>query len=207
MATVRDLIDRLNYLVDDTVDDKMAINLFNEGQDELSDVAGYAKTGEASFLAGTSTISLPKDWVKLVEIKIKPQGKDTFLRMSAENLVNPHDYYDDEWTKPRTGYEQFGDVIELRPTPKVNGTLQIRYYALLPELKATEDVPVLRGRFHRLLPLFAAARYMENWQDKLPDQQNFLTQFYRGRADLETETMRQHNKYKSGVVYQYRSWK
>lgn len=206
MSTVRQLIDRLNYLVDDTVDDEMAINLFNEGQDELSEVAGYAKVGEASFLAGTSTITLPKDWVKIVELKIKPDSKPGFLRMSPEHLVRPEDFLDDAWTEAYTGYEWFGDIIELRPTPKENGIVQIRYYSLLPELKTPDDIPALRGRFHRLLPLFAAARYMENWQDKLADQQNYMNQFYRGRADLEADTMRQENRNKSRVVYQYRQW-
>lgn len=203
---MQELIERLNYLVDDNVAPSVAINLFNSCQDELAPIAGCARTAVAEFLAGQPIIALPNDLVDLVELKIKTQSMDDYRRIESAPLVTPEDVYDDTWTSAATGFEWFGQEIEIRPTPKEDGTLLIRYYHQPDPLVNVTDISNIRPHFHRLLPLFAAAKYHQNWQNT--EQMNvFWGEYLKARSELESETTKRKARTRAKTVYQYRAWR
>lgn len=204
---VEELIARLNYLVDDSVPLTTALYLFNEALDDLSLVAGYTKMAEAAFAAQASTIALPPDLIELVSIRVKFDGETKFQRILSNDAVRPTDYYeDDSIVDGEYGYDWFGNAIEIRPLPANNGSMQIRYYAALPHLAAEEDEPPLNLRYHRLIPLFAAARYMQNWGDKASEKQDFQGDYMQGKNDLQSETIRHKRRNGPKVVVKIRSW-
>lgn len=218
MATFEQLKKRFEYLVDEAttdLDPDEVIMLFNECQEDLSEVAGYAKTAEASYYKNDSIISIPIDLVSLAEIKIKPSNKTEYTRMVSIGLTQPSDVFDNR-LRENNGlfvYEWFGDNIEIRPTPKEDGTLQIRYYAKLPDLKETKDftngstntqflgqIPSLRLQYHKLLPLYAAAKHMQNYMDELSAKSDYYGEYMQGKAELEQDTLKRKNKSRSRTV-------
>lgn len=209
MPNVLQLITRLNYLVDDEVDEATAIELFNEAQEDLSEVAGYAKVAEADFYAGDAIIALPIDLIELVELRIKLNSASDFTRLAPYKLINQLDPFQAGQVADEggpMGFEWFGDHIELVPVPQEDGKLQIRYYANLPRLTSVNDIPALRERFHRLLPLYAAAKYMQNWQDELAAKNDFYSEYLQGKEELRRDTMARKSRTRSRTVYQFRAW-
>lgn len=206
MATVQELIDRLNYLVDDTVPPTVAIDLFNSCLDEIATIAGCGRTAVAEFVAGQPMISLPADLVDLVELKIQTTSMRDYLRIESVALVTPEDVYDETWTLQSYGFEWFGNEVEIRPIPKEDGTLLIRYYHQPDHVRTVSDVPEIRPHFHRLLPLYGAAKYHQNWQNT--EQMNvFWGEYLKARSELEEETVNRKIRTRSKSVYQYRVWR
>lgn len=216
MATVRELIKRFEYLVDADVEYDMLISLFNEAQEDLSKVAGYGKIADAHCYANDPLIPLPYDFVDLVELKIRTDSMEDYVRIPSIGVIQPADVYE-KMDLPRTAtyfYEWFGDTMELRPVPKENGSLLIRYYASLPPLKPPNafanletdpgflrQQPALRQTYHRLLPLYAAMRFAQNWKDALDEKQDFYMEYMQGKSELEQETSSRKQKTRSKTVY------
>jgi hypothetical protein len=218
MPNVKTLIKRLEYLVDASVDPDMAIELFNECQEDLSEVSGYANTSKTSVVKGISTVALPLDLISIAELKIKVEGEKDFLRILPTGLVSTRDMYDQDYDEEYYSFEHFGDSVELRPDPEKDADLLIRYYGNLPDLKFPEDfdgpddplflaqLPVLRTRFHRLLPLYGAMKVSQNWKDVLQEKRDFQGEYIMGRQELEEDTRKRKKKTKSKRTYVTRGW-
>lgn len=200
MSTVAQLIKRLEFYIDDaiTTTDEIntAIDLFNECQEDLSEVAGYEKTYSISFTQGQDTFTLPDDLLDVADIQ-----KDGVLIYSRRSSLK------DEGTTDYPVYEWFGNTLQLYPAANKSGTLAVRYYAKLPDLVDQNSTPSLRSRFHRLLPLFAAARYAQNWKNKLDEKQDFMSEYLQGKADLSVDTEKRKSRFRQKSVYVVRSWR
>ena len=206
MPTVQELKKRLEYLVDDTVEDEIALSLFNEAQEDLSEVAGYAKTATLKFDKGMSLIPAPCDLIKVVELKIKLNSDRRYSTLFPLRKIHAESYYGHPYEPCVKGYRLFGNQFELVPEPKEPGELMIHYYATLPELKDMDDIPSLDQRYHRLLPLFAASRYMQNWQGELSAKQDFYTEYLQGKMELEKDFRKKDVRTKPRGVYVLRPW-
>lgn len=216
MATLDELMKRLNYLVDENVGPDEALLLFNECNEDLSESASYSKYATADFIAGQQFISLPADLLSLVELRIKPMDQTDFTRMVSVGVVQPSDTFDISPLFPegKYVYEWFGDHMEIRPAPKVDGSLQIRYYGMLPKFKHYSEyarqaadpaflaqVSALRPQYHRLYSLYAAARYMQNWMDSLDAKNDYMNEYLMGKQELARDTQARKTKTRSRTVY------
>lgn len=209
---------RLNYLVDDVVAPDEALLLFNECNEDLSEIAAYAKYATAEFIAGQQFISLPADLISLVELRIKPLDQGDYTRLLSAGVVQPFDTFELDTTNSfpegKYMYEWFGDHMELRPAPKVDGSLQIRYYGVLPKFKHFSEyarqaadpqflgqVSALRPQYHRLYSLYAASRYMQNWMDSLDAKNDYMNEYMMGKQELARDTQSRKTKTRSRTVY------
>lgn len=208
MPNVRQLKERLEYLVDDTIEEDIVLNLFNEAQEDLSSISGYAKTAKLNFDKGMSFVPVPCDLIEVVELRIKTKRENRYKTLFPMRKIRTNSYfgYCDENELPIKGYRLFGNQIELVPEPCESGELLIYYYANLPELKSLDDYPVFDQKYHRLLPLFAAARYMQNWQGELAAKNDFYSEYLSGKAEMEYDFRKKDLRNKPRGVYVTRSF-
>ncbi|WP_134682572.1 phage adaptor protein [Brevibacillus migulae] len=215
MASLGELILRAKYLINVEVDTADIVMMFNECSEAIADVAGYAKMAEANYISSQPIVTLPIDLVDIAELKIKPNGKH-FTRMLSVGVVQPHDSYEDS---PLSDYgpfyyEWFGNTVEIRPQPASDGLLQIRYYATLPKfLPPTEfdggeedpaflaQIPTLHARYHRIYPLYAAARHAQHWKDSEQEKADLYNDYLEVRNDLEQDTQKVKIRARSKTVY------
>lgn len=225
MPTVNDLWNRLNYMVDDNIPIDEAIILFNEGQEEIVKDAAYAVTAYAYFNSGTATVPLPADLVEIVEVKMQlpswaasanaNAGDDGYRRLFDVNLRTDGDTANDQWYMGGiNGYEWFGNNITIRPTPQESGTLMLKYYAMLPALTSNADangnytdVPAFRPQYHKILAVYAAMRWAQNWKDVPNEVQEFQQEFNTIRAEMQEDSQWRKERTKSRTVYQVREWR
>lgn len=200
---------RVEFYVDDTLTEDTAILLFNACSEDISFLTAYSRTSEAEFDKEAPIISLPPDFLEPLEIKIKKEGYPDFLRILPIGLVQPQDVSTSQYlssTDASTGYEIFGNAIEIRSSDMQNGTLLLRYYASLPEVTSLTDVPYLKPRFHDMYALYAAAKYYQNYQDELQAKNDYWGEYQMKRQELEKEFSRIKTKSQSNTVYQFRRW-
>lgn len=200
---------RLDYYVDDTVSDPTAIMLFNQCSEDLSLVAGYAKTSTAEYdpqLEGE--IRLPTDWIEMIELQIKRITDDGYYRVMPLGLVAPEDIYDSKapLADGIAGYEMFGDNIEILPKQEIASTIRLRYYAALPQIASLGEAPIVKVQYHDAYALYAAAKYYQNYQDELKAKADYFEEYMIKKLELKNETDRLRSKTKSRTVYQLRSW-
>lgn len=206
MATVQELINRLEYLVDDDVSPEIAVMLFNMAQEDLAEVAGYTKIAETEFFRGADNINLPSDLVDIEEVRVRKAGETEYNRRILNALI--HKYEDlPPGSNEIERFELIGDIMYLKPKAPYNGSMRIIYYALLPEIPLDLNYkPKLRTAYHRAFPLFAAARYMQNWQDELNAKQDFYGEYLEVKNALYQDTLERKQKSKSQFVIKTRGW-
>lgn len=204
----KELKSRLDYYVDDTVPDDIAIMLFNQCGEDLSDYAGYAKTSVAEFNYTDPIMTLPVDFLEMIELKIKRTSDDDYYRIRPIGLVQPADFFDTAApiAENVAGYEVFGDAFEIRPDQTENGMLLLRYYAMLPLIKSLDDAPVIKPRFHDAYSLYAAAKYYQNYQDELTAKRDYYDEYLQKKMELKEYTDDARVRTRSKSVYQFRSW-
>lgn len=206
MATVQELINRLEYLVDDDVSPEIAVMLFNMAQEDLSEVAGYTKIAETDFYRGADNINLPDDLVDLEEVMVRKSGETDYTKRILDAFV--HKYEDlPPGSSEIERYELLDDVLYFKPRAPYNGSVRIKYYALLPEIPIEMNYrPKLRTAYHRAFPLYAAAKYMQNWKDELNAKQDFYSEYLEVKASLFQDTLERKQKTKSQFVIKTRGW-
>lgn len=200
---------RVDYYTDDTMVSDTAMLLFNQCSEDLAHIAGYAKSVELAFDKNAPTLALPLDFLEAIELKFKKTGDTDYLRILPIGLVQPQDVLSAAYitdTDSATGYEIFGDAVEIRSSDLSSGTLLIRYYAHPPDVAALSDVPVIKHRFHDLYALFAAAKYFQNYQDELQAKGDYWNEYQMKRAEMELEFLKVKSRATSKTVYQYRRW-
>lgn len=200
---------RVDFYTDDTMPPETAMMLFNQCNEDLSYFASNARTVEAEYDKDVPIIALPLDFLEALELKIRKEGERDFLRILPIGLVQPPDVWTSQYMSEAdssTGYELFGDAIEIRSSYPHSGTLLLRYYATLPTVTSLDHVPKLKPRWHDLYALFAAAKYYQNYQDELQAKNDYWGEYQTKRLELEKEFYRVKARSSSKTVYQYRRW-
>jgi hypothetical protein len=199
---------RLQKYVDDTVDPSDAIMWFNACNEDISFIAGYAKTLTVPFNRDVPVMDLPSDFIELMELKLKKNSQDDYLRIRPLGLVQPIDLYDPGYPEVdgSAGYEIFGDSIEIRMDNMESGQLLYRYYAYLPDVTDLTNVPALKPRFHDMYALFAATKFFQEYQDELQTKNDYWGEYMAKRQELEVEFNRIKTRSRSKTVYQFRVW-
>lgn len=220
MATVKELMSRFEYLVnDETVDNQKIIDLFNEAQEDLSLVAGYAIMATTTYAAAQNILAMPIDLVDFVEIKYlndNDPDRNNFKRLQPVGMVITEDTESSQWyLDDISGFKWFGDSLEVLPPPKYSGTLNIYYYAYLPDIPAYDAtnsdpclkfVPALRRSFHRAISIYAAWKYTQNYKDEPEAEDRLGREYTTVRELLKNDTEGRKERGKSKTVFQYRRW-
>jgi hypothetical protein len=175
-----DIKTRLDYYVDDTVSPTVAVTLFNQCNEDLSPIAGYAQTVETDYDYTSPMVTLPTDLVQLIELEIKPESATEYTRIYAE--------------RGKVHYLYFGDSIEI-PDQTENATLRLKYFAQLPAIASLSESPVIPARFHDLYALFAAAKYYQHEQQlDMGAKTDYWNEYLTKRAELEKVTQRMKHR-------------
>lgn len=201
MPTIKELHERANYLIDDQMDFMTAIEHFNEC---LEDVSQYAKN-EKTIMGTVGTdgkIPVPDDFIKMVR-----------LRVSGDEITWA---YLDEDTDYRS-YTMFGGEIQLLSKPGSEQPYEMLYYSELPAIKTVNEdgtpvtdfgfEPPLPNRFQRLLSLYAAVRYFDNWEGNPDQRANYKNQYEALKSDFIYEGMRKENRNRRKQVVIRRDWR
>lgn len=200
---------RTEFYADDILTPDTAMELFDQCSEDISAISSYSRTVEAEFDKDVPIVSLPLDFLEPLELKIKKEGETEYLRILGIGLVQPSDVSTSQFnssTDATTGYEIFGNAIEIRSETPKSGTLLLRYYANLPNVAALTDVPKLPARFHDMYALFAAAKYFQNYQDELKAKNDYWGEYQSKRLELDREFQKLRTRSKSKTVYQFRTW-
>lgn len=218
MATVQQLIEQIEYLVDDEVTTPKAIMLINMALDDLSEVAGYLKIVEADFPKGLSNVSIPSDYIQMEEVRVKRSTDGEFKQVlldaffhKYEEVVQDEDFF--MFGEARKDmihrYRLTDDVLTFLPAAPYDGSIQLKYYAMLPHISADNlnEIPKLRPTYHKAIPLYAAAKYHQNWKDSLGEKNDFWQEYMVAKAALHQETQDRKKKSKSQYIIKVRSWK
>jgi hypothetical protein len=219
LADLKDLHRRTEYLIDDSMPLDTFVDLLNECNEDISEIARFEQTREAQFYKNDSTVSLPIDFIVLLELKMKRNSEDEYRQMFSAGVPSIDDLLGFPWGKDYQGFEMFGDSIEFRPVPDEDGSLLIRYYSEIPSFKHASDFdlkeedpefltqqPSLKARFHRLYPLFAAMRYTQNWKDEQQAKNDFEREYQTIKMELAQDGERRRTQARAKKVYKTRSW-
>lgn len=196
MPTVEKLIRRAGYLIDDVMDAELAINLFNEALEEIDTVYGVPKRQSNILAAGEDTVTIPSDALEIIRVLITIG--DTEHEVKTDNSYHT--------------YIRFGEELTVSPKPEKQATLYIEYYGeneKIPDVSVDPElqyVPKIPERHHRALPLFAAVRYFENWEDNPEMRSTFRKQFEAIKDDLAYQFERKVRGSKSNRVLVERGW-
>lgn len=199
---------RFEFYADDQVKNETALMLFNQCNEDISSDAGYAKTATNDFHKEVPVVSLPLDFLEMIELKIKRLSDNDYYRVKPMGLVQPEDFLEvkSPLAEGIVGYEVFGDSIEIRPAQEHDGTLLLRYYATLPTIKALTEIPIIKPAFHDIYALYAAAKYYQNYQDELPAKSDYYNEYMAKKMELKEYTDNARVRTKSKTVYAFRSW-
>jgi hypothetical protein len=219
LATLQELHRRTEYLIDDTMPFDIFVDLLNECNEDISEVARYEQIKTAQFYKDDPTVVLPLDFIVLLELKMKRNSEDEYRQMFSAGVPSKDDLYGFPWGKEYQGFEMFGNSIEFRPVPDEDGSLLIRYYSEIPPFKPfsgysngeTDPLflsqrPSIQARFHRLYPLFAAMRYTQNWKDEQQAKNDFETEYQTIKLELAQDGERRRTQSRAKKIYQTRSW-
>lgn len=210
MSTLEQLKKRLEYYTDQIWDDDEVVTLFNDCQDDIHEVAGYAVTKTTTLEEGIISVDLPSDLVSLAEIKMLRSSDNLAKRLLPLHLIQQGDArgYNDIPISDAYGYEHFGQSITIVPDPKDSITLDMRYFSTLPEIPTgdMEYVPQLRTKFHGIYPLYAAMRFFQGYQDRLAEKRDYQAEYLAKRTELKADTEKIKGRARPRKVIQYRSW-
>lgn len=210
MPTIEQLHSRLEYLVDDKVESDRAIDLFNEALEDMSQIGDYEQESVLTVSGGETTIPLPDGFISLIGLYIAVNGGEFLATRS--NRVREDKYYGRAPNRDHYRFEEFPESLRLLEAPKDDYTATIRYLSNYPEIpKTTKDpslqyVPKLPSRFHRALPLFAAFRYYENWEDNGSMRQELYDQYNNIKRELDQDAGRRSMKRRNNRVVITREW-
>lgn len=217
MATVSELIERIEYLVDDDITQEKCIMLINMALEDLSEVAGYMKVVETSFPKGTETIFIPTDYISMEQVRVKKQSDTEYKQIVLDAFFHKYEDWNEDslWffgEKKKDEihrYRLVDNIMYFYPKAPYDGNLQMQYYAMLPSISANKlnEPPKLRPQFHRAIPLYAAAKYHQNWKDSLNEKNDFWGEYLMTKADLLEDTNARKQKARSQYVIKTRSWK
>lgn len=205
MPKIETLMKRANYLVDDTFEIALILDLFNECLEDLSSSSGFAKTITFPLGANTGTIAIPKDLISIVLLKVIVGNKET---VGKEVPIRDHDF---SYEYPYS-YTMFGDTLEIYPKPTEEYSVKIDYYGEITPIPSITTDPSLSyiigipERFHKALPLYAAYRYYENWEENPQMQSNFRQQYLEVKNQLDKELSLRKKKTRSNQVYLDSGW-
>lgn len=206
MPTIEDLIIRAKYLIDDVVDIDIILQFFNECLEDLSDVAGYIQTIEYTKDANDGVISIPAKLIDPIKLTIHIEGKEEEeLDMVPYNTTMYIDYREHI-------YFLLGNEITIKPAPKAPYTVKLVYFSELPTIPPRDVDPSLStdigipARYHKALPLYAAYRYFENWEEDYVMQQNFRTQYEQVKEALSYHASVRDNRINDNRVKVNRMW-
>lgn len=180
MPNVDELISRLGYMVDTPIGAKQAVDLFNQCLEDLSVYARYEKK-QSGTVALNQTIPYPDDCIKIFKIELERDGGKEEVKSKGTNIT----------------YEKFGGEIGFSSSKEDVVPYTIFYYASIPSIPFKDDQgndisdygfkPSLQERFHNMLPLYAAIRYLENWGGSENLRDNYRAQY----EGLKTEYTRE----------------
>ncbi|WNS74236.1 hypothetical protein RRV45_15100 [Bacillus sp. DTU_2020_1000418_1_SI_GHA_SEK_038] len=166
---LQELIKEVNKDNDDSLSNADATQWINRALDDLTPVAKYKKTAAIQLVSGQNQYECPSD-IHKIELIIDEQ------ELSEIPL------------KDRTsrGYKKWGNDLTIQPTPDTSGELTLYYYAKLPHLANSDDVPTIPSYYHDLLVLFtvAKAKYKEEepemqlnaWNEYLAKKREFAAE-------------------------------
>lgn len=187
MPTLQDLQQKLYYLANDSnIGNNTTLDLFNECSDDISDIAGYEQTFNANFTANQATIdNMPSDVMEVVDFRVKRNSDLSYLQMG--------DLQDFQYT-------WFGNQLEFATPPTEDGVMQMRYFARLPRFTDLSETPVIEERFHRIYPIFAVVRYIQNYfQTEINLKNDFLAEYLKTKAELQANTIKKRSRYVPSV--------
>jgi hypothetical protein len=201
MPSYSKLMERTEFLIDDSMDPVTASNLFNECLEDLSYIARYEKTATGEIT--DNGFILPEDVIDIIQLIVETRGRQQEAKRASLK--------DDEWDLDRNQssavfFKEFEKKIEL--FPERSGTYTLRYFAYLPEvnqLNFNEEPPIPRN-FHRLLSLYAATRYFDNWEGNPEQRNNYRIQYEALKTELEQYTNRKATRNKQSKVVMARGW-
>lgn len=194
MATVDELIKRANFMVSDAIKNDIALLFFNECLEELSNSAKLTKTVEIPLNENEKTFDLPSDHIETVRITLLKDNREIPVR-------NQND--DAEYQ-----YRELEKEVTIHPTISRPTTVRVDYYALLPSLPESDmtAIPSIPVHFHKLLPLYLAIRYYENWEGDPQARQHFENLYQQARLEFTVEMNKKELKTKRKQVQKFVSW-
>lgn len=214
MPTVETLVRRTSYLIDDNIVADIAIDLFNEALEEIDTIYGQGKRLVTPLAIDSNTITLPSDLLDITRVIVKTDDEkgENKYEAKSESMNNMDNYSGIEYPDEYYSYNIFGNEMKIFPIPKKPVEVTIEYYGGNEKIPSTDVdpslkyVPKIPERYHRALPLFAASRYFENWEDNPEQRNNFRKQFERIRDDMAYHYERKTRNAKSKKVYITRGW-
>lgn len=211
MPTIEKLVSRAGYLIDDNMDVDLAIDLFNEAIEEIDTVFGEGKTVTTTLAAGSNTFAFPSDELEIVRILVK--GDDgRMYEAKSDGLNDGNNFTGIDHPPDRYTYTRFGYEGRLYPIPQKPTDVTVEYYGGNEKIPSVATDPTLQyvpkfpTRYHRALPLYAAARYFENWEDNPEMRMNYRKQFEKIRDELAYLLERKVRGSRSNFVYVERGW-
>ena len=117
------------------------VDMFNEGQRELSVISSKIAVAEIEVDAGDNAVDMPVDILSLSGVRWTSQSTSRMLTPTKDYLPNDHN----ETVSEPYRYYTHNRQILIRPTPGVDGVLSIEYIPVPPPLEDDEDTPYLEG--------------------------------------------------------------
>lgn len=184
MATAGELLARLNLLADDDVPSDKALLLFNRALEDLSSTEIYRKQATTAVTADVDTYALPPDFIEAAEVLLDGQTIYPAHDIRIQSYFYPETGGKD-WPYDYDAWERFGNEIRLLRSEPKDGTLLLRYYAVLPPLQSLSDAPALPQQFHDLLVLYAVMSWRQGERDELAEVADYRNQYLLGKAALQ----------------------
>lgn len=201
-----ELVKKARYLVDEyTIETDLIIGLFNDALDDLSEVARKRKSIQFTLVPPEKTFSLPEDFIDINHLSLVDEVRERQTRLSMADSLDgdiDHDtfYIDDE------------KIVANQETHRER-TYILDYYAHLPHLKLSledtslDQVPVLPIQYHRILPVYAAFKYFQNWEANPEQRNHYMQEYFAIKEDLMRFRLKQEYKMnKSRKVMITREW-
>lgn len=205
MAKISELITRTQYLIDKNLDAQKIIDLFNECLEDLGNVVVVAKTKTYQASSGTTTFTIPNDVIEIARVSVTVDGKiyDLSLRPLRK------DYYPQD---DSLSYSLFGDQLTLQKGMKQDFQLSVDYFGSPQRIPSLTEDPSLSTepnfppRYHRVLPLFSAIRYYENWEGGQDQRMTYLNEYEGIKKEMSYDSQRMLRRTRPNTVQIYRGW-
>lgn len=211
MATVEELIERTHYLIDDQMDATRLIALFNECLEDLSPYNRTIKKVSGVILNGS--IPFPEDYIKVNKAYVTINNRK---KRAAIVGINEELEETDMYSLNDVYVREVGTEFEVIPTVADQSGYELYYYPELPSILTTDEngdpvtdyavIPPIAKRYHRLLSLYAAVKYFENWEGNPELRNNYNEQYQSLKLEYAKEEQRKEYRNRSRTVSQTRSW-
>lgn len=202
VATIYDLLKRVNYLVDDTIETEIALEFINEALEDLSSVAGVEQKTVYPMRKNEGKLSVPLNTIELVAVYVKDNG--LVKRATAINDVENTEYHS-------FGYRLFGSELEIFPKLINDYEVIIESFITFPKLTITqietpiETVTKLPVRFHRALSTYCAIQYAEN-DDNIHKINNLKMNYETVKMELKKDMDKKRTKVRGNKVVITSGW-